>query len=169
MHWAFLGDLHQPRPLFGIEIAFECDQALDAVEHSLFGFARGAIGAMNFAVMQADRCLLKRQLLAFGIKPQRHRRAGAEPREEQIVWVGTGVHTADRGWLVGEGTMSAGDHFLLEFAASRFAHDNAAGIHVVGEPGVDCHLAVTLNPGADDVRHRGGIARTAEQMIGASK
>src|SRR5579871_864499 len=122
VHRAFVGDLQQPCALLGIEVAIERDGALDVVDHAFLGLTGGAIGGVDAAVPQAHRGLLERQLLALGIKAQRHRRAGAEPGEQKIVRAWAAIHAADRYRLIGEQPMAADNDLLLKFAAPRFAH-----------------------------------------------
>ena len=95
------------------------------------GFALGAIGGVDPAMPQPDLDARQRQLLVIGIKPQRHRRAGAERGEQQIVRPRTAVEAAGIFRLVGEQTMGAGDNFLLECPAPRFAHDDDSGQDIV--------------------------------------
>ena len=68
---------------------------------------------------------LERQLLAVGIKPQRHRGAGAEPGEQEIVRTGPGVEPADLDGLVGQKPVRPAQDLLLEFSLAGFAHKNS--------------------------------------------
>src|SRR5208282_547904 len=94
--------------------------------------AFGAIGGVNPAVAKPDLHLRQRQLLAVGVEPQRHRRAGAERRQQEIVRTWTAVESADVHRLVRYKTVGAGNDLLLELAAPRFAHDDGAGRGVLG-------------------------------------
>ena len=56
---------------------------------------------------QRDRHAIERQRLVIGIEPQRHRGAGAEPGEQEIVRAGPAIEAAGRDRLVGDQLMRA--------------------------------------------------------------
>jgi hypothetical protein len=106
--------------------------------------------------------------LRFGVEPQRHRRAGAEPGEHEIVGSRAAVEPADADRLVGEKAMPSDRDLLLESAAAGLAHDH--GIGIVGQlRGVRGHLEIALRPGMDDVDDIARVAAGAQQMIGAGQ
>ena len=85
MHRTFVGDFQKPLAILSTEIAFERDDALDAVKHAVFGFAFAAISRVDAAVAEPHSGSLERKLFAVGVEPHRHRGAGAEGRQEKIV------------------------------------------------------------------------------------
>ena len=89
----------------GVEVAPQRDGALDAVDHSFLGLAGLAIGGMDSAVAELDGDALERQRLALGVEPKRHRRAGAQSGEHEIVRTRAAVEAADSGRLVRQETM----------------------------------------------------------------
>src|SRR5262249_16139494 len=97
-----VGDLKQAASLLGVERPAQRNGPFDAVEHAFFGLAVCAIGGVNSGMAEFDRHPLERQGLALSVEPNRHRRAGSEPRKEEIVGTWTAVETADLDRLVGE-------------------------------------------------------------------
>ena len=77
---------------------------------------------------QPHRHALERHLLVIGIKPQRHRRAGAEPGQQEIVGPGAGIEPAELHRLVGQQPVRPAHDLLLEFSAAGFAHQHDAGL-----------------------------------------
>src|SRR5439155_12067230 len=100
--------------------------AIDTVEHAFLGLTVETILGMDPVVRQPHRHALERQLLAFGIEPQRHRRAGTEAREQQIVRAWPRIESADLDWFVGKESVRPTHDLLLEFAIAGFAHKNGA-------------------------------------------
>src|SRR5438093_5103468 len=114
VHWAPAGDLEEPRPLLVGQRAGELDVPLDPVEHPLTGLAVFAVGGMDLRVSQPDRHGLERPALASCVERDRHRGAGAQAREQQVVGVGPRVGSAGGGRLVGRQTVRADDDLLCE-------------------------------------------------------
>jgi hypothetical protein len=54
VHRASVRNLQKPRVLSSIQIALKRNDALDAIDHALFGFALSAIGSVNFAVVKTN-------------------------------------------------------------------------------------------------------------------
>src|SRR5262249_18957539 len=109
-----VGDLEEPRTLAIIESAGERDGPIDAVEHPFFGLAALAIGGVDLGVVEPHRDFVERQCLALGVEPQRHRRAGAERREQQVVGTRSAVETARLDRLIGEQAVRTDADLLLE-------------------------------------------------------
>ncbi len=169
MHRAFVGDLHQPAALVGIEIAAQGDGAHDAVDHAFLGLAFRAIDGMDLGVAQADSDAFERQRLTLGIETQGHRGAGPERGEQEIIGSRAGVAAAGGDRLVGEEAMPADRDLLLEFALAGLAHDHLAGVVLVVRQHrrVAGHIEIALHPGVD---HGGDVARVAavaQQMVRA--
>ena len=126
MHRALVGDFEKPLARLPIKLAVEADDAIDPIEHPVLGFVIGAVGGIDSAVAEPHPRAFERQLLAVGVQPQRHRRAGAECSEQQIVGPGAAAEPARGDRLVGQEAMPAGGDFLLKRAVPRFAHDDLA-------------------------------------------
>ena len=60
MDRTLIGNLEELRSLFGRKFAGEVNVPLDVIQHSLFGFALGAVGGVNPRVSQMNRDLLER-------------------------------------------------------------------------------------------------------------
>ena len=90
--------------------------------------------AWIFRVGERDRGPHQRQLLVLGVDPQRHRRAGAEPRQQEIVGRRPGIEPAGGDRLVGGQPVRAGRDRLLEFAAVRLASPSAAALRCRPRP-----------------------------------
>jgi hypothetical protein len=105
MHRAPVGNLQQPVTLFLVETAAQCDHTLDPIDETFLGLAGLAVGGMDPAVTQSNRDLLQGQHLSVGVQTKRHRRAGAQPGEHQIVGSGAAVETADVDRLVAQKAM----------------------------------------------------------------
>src|SRR5262245_66227538 len=88
MHRTLVGDLHEPPALLGVELAAENDGTLDAVDLAFLGLAVSAICGVDLGMAELDRHPAERQRLVLGIKPQRHRRAGSQPCQQQIIRTG---------------------------------------------------------------------------------
>ncbi len=82
---------------------------------------------MDLGVAEPDRDPVEPQRLALGIEPQRHRGAGAERRQQEIVWIGTAVGTAGIDRLIGQEAVRAGRDLLLKPPLPGLAHDHHAG------------------------------------------
>ena len=85
VHRTFVVNFHELRALFGIEVTFERNYALDSIDPPRLRFAFGTICGVNPPVSEADLCPRQRKLLAIGVEPQRHRRACTERREQELV------------------------------------------------------------------------------------
>eukprot|EP00977_Amphora_coffeiformis_P001384 scaffold286_cov169-Amphora_coffeaeformis.AAC.28 len=90
MHRTLIGNLQQSRSVFfGQPLAFHGNDALDLVEHgtlSLIDLATFfAVLFVDLVVPQNDRHVGQGKLLAIRVHAQRHDRAGAQGREQQIV------------------------------------------------------------------------------------
>ena len=71
--------------------------------------------------LQRHRDAIERQRFAVGIHPHRHRGAGAEARQHEIVRPGTAVLAAGGDGLVGQHPVRADRHGLLELAVAGLA------------------------------------------------
>ena len=63
MHRAFVGDLQQPLTLVRIEVAQQCNGALDPVDRSFLRLAGFAVGGVDPPVTQSNRDLIEGQRL----------------------------------------------------------------------------------------------------------
>src|SRR5262245_10280107 len=105
MYRTLVGDLKESLALLLAECAFQTHIAIDAIDLASLGFTVEAILSMDFAVSEPHRHAFKWQLFGVGVEPQRHRSAGAEGSEQQIVRARTGIETAHFDRLVGKETM----------------------------------------------------------------
>src|SRR5207253_2167549 len=67
-----------------------------------------------------------RQRFTVGIKPHRHRGAGAEPGEQEIIGARTGVLATGRHGLISQHLVRTDRHGLLELAVAGFLHHDLA-------------------------------------------
>src|SRR5262245_54804488 len=105
MYWTLVRDLQESLALLGAECAFQTNIAIDAIDQAFLGFTVEAILGMDFVVSEPHRHAFKWQLFVIGIEPLRHRCAGAEGSEQQIVRARTGIEPAHFDRLVGKKTM----------------------------------------------------------------
>ena len=75
-------DMLQPLARVLIERTFDRDLLVDPVDQAFLGLAALAVFRVDAAVGEFDRDPFERELLAVGVEAQRHRRAGAEAREQ---------------------------------------------------------------------------------------
>src|SRR6266700_7397655 len=101
MYGALVGDLQQLRARGVIERTRELDDALDAIDAALPGFALAAIDGVDLFVAQIDADALERKLLRLRVEADGHRRARAERRGQQVVGRRPGVSAPGGGRLVG--------------------------------------------------------------------
>ena len=78
LYRAFIRNFEQLGSLFGRELANKMNVQLNAIEHSLFGFAIGAIRRVYLGVPQIDSNFLERPSLPPSVHPHRHRSAGSQ-------------------------------------------------------------------------------------------
>src|SRR5262245_59923959 len=168
VHSAFVGDFHQPLALRRIEIAGERDGALDAVDHPLLGLAVRAILGVDLGVAQLDRHLIERQRLALGVETKRHRGAGPQAREEEVVGTRAAVETTHVARLVGEEPMRADRDLLLKAPLPGLAYDHVAGLRRRLGRALR-RVEIAARPGVDDIGDVSGVAALAQQMIGAGE
>ena len=71
-------NLEQLRSLFGSQCASKVNVPLDAIQHSLLGFALGAIGGVDPRVSQIDSNLLERPSFPPSVHPNGDRSAGPQ-------------------------------------------------------------------------------------------
>src|SRR5262245_3847481 len=100
-----VGNLQESLALLGAQCAFQSDIAIDAIDLAFLGFAIKAILCVYLVVSEPHRGPFKRQLFVVGVKPQRHRCAGAESSEQQIVRARTGIEPSRFDGLVGKKAM----------------------------------------------------------------
>lgn len=85
MDGALICNFEELRSLFGCQWTGKMDVSLDAIKHSLFGFALGAIGGVDFRVSQIDSNILERPPFASGVHADGHRSAGPQGGKQKIV------------------------------------------------------------------------------------
>ncbi len=130
-----------------VERAVQLDRALDPVEHPGLGFAVGAILGVNLGVAEPHHHALQGPLLAFGVKPQRHRGAGAQRHQKQLIGIGAGVLAARRRRLIGGETMAAIEQDLAKPPCSGLRHHDRTRDH-----GRIQHRGHDITPIADEGR-----------------
>jgi hypothetical protein len=118
----FICDLEQLRSLFRRQFASKVNIPLDAIQHSLFGFALGAIQGVDLRVPQIDRKFLERPCFPASVHPNRNRSAGPQSGKEKIIGRRSGVRATHRQRLIGNHPMLAGKYFLRK--PSGTAADN---------------------------------------------
>ena len=79
---------------------------------------------MNLLVAQRHGHALQRNLFQIGIQADRHGRARAEARQQQVVRRGPAIETSRRGWLIGDQPMRPDRDRLLELAGTGLLHDD---------------------------------------------
>src|SRR5207245_225361 len=119
---ASVGDFHSLGPLFARQGAGKLTLPLDPIDLSYLGFAIGAIGRVNFRVVQRNRYILEWPPLSSRIERDRHRRAGAERGEEKIVRRRPHICSAESDRFIAFETMRTDFNFLGE--PSRTAADD---------------------------------------------
>ena len=82
---------------------------------------------MDLAVPQCHRGAFERKRFPVRIKPHGHGRAGAEPREHEIIGSGSGILAAGGNGLIRQQMMRADRHRVLEFAGAGLAHHDLRG------------------------------------------
>ena len=92
MHRTHVGDLHQALTLFAVEGAAKRDRAGEAIRRR---FAKGPLVG-HLYVHSANR-----PAFAFGVDPERHRRAGGQACGDEVVRRGTEIQPARLDRLVG--------------------------------------------------------------------
>src|SRR5438309_5568067 len=122
MDRATVGDFHKLGPLFGCERAGELNLPLDPIDFPYLGLAIGAIGRVNFRVVQRNRYILEWPPLSSRIERDRHRRAGAERGEEKIVRRRPHICSAEGDRFIAFETMRTDFNFLGE--SSRTSADD---------------------------------------------
>ncbi len=85
MNRTLVRDLEQPFLLFRVEVSHEMNLALDPVDLAFLRFAIPAIRRVNLRMSKIHRHTFERPLLGPRVHRHRHRRAGTERREKQIV------------------------------------------------------------------------------------
>src|SRR3546814_3311644 len=98
---AFVGDLQQPPTFLRRQVPPHLDDPLDAVDLAFLRLAGCAVLGVNLPVRKGDPRPLEREALALGVEPEGHRGAGAERRQQEIVWRRAHVEAADALRLVG--------------------------------------------------------------------
>src|SRR3546814_9858139 len=83
---AFVGDLQQPPTFLRRQVPPHLDDPLDAVDLAFLRLAGCAVLGVNLPVRKGDPRPLEREALALGVEPEGHRGAGAERRQQEIVW-----------------------------------------------------------------------------------
>ena len=170
VHRALVGDFEKPLALLGVEIAFERDGPVDVIDLAVFGFTFGAVGGVDLFVPQPDLRARERDLFEIGIEPHRHRGAGAERREKEIVGSEPAVEPAVFHRLIRQQAMFAADDLLLELAAPRLVHGNDARLGVFRQFRiVDGHVEIAIGPCRNHPRHIDGVAGAAEEVVGAGE
>ena len=104
MYRALVGDLQDSLALLGAQRAFQsyvAIDAIDAIDQAFLGFTVKAIFCVYFVVSEPHRHPFKWQFFVIGVKPQRHRCAGAKGSEQQIVRARTGIEPSRFNGFVG--------------------------------------------------------------------
>jgi len=167
VHWAFVGNLEKPFALLLVEIARQRDGTIDTIEHTFFGLAVFAIDGMDSGVRKPYRDPIERQRLAFRVKAQCHRRAGAKAGEHEIIGTKTAVKAANFDRLVGNKPVPAYRDFLLEASVPGFSHNDFCIVWHVGR--MFDYVKIALRPGADHIADIGGVAASTQEVVGSIK
>lgn len=101
MNRAAFGNVHEPGALFLGEVTIELQLALNVVQLPDAGFAVRAVFGVDALMTHPYRDVAQRPAFALGVHADRHRGAGAEGRQEQVIRCGAAAGTADVGRLVG--------------------------------------------------------------------
>ena len=95
VHRAFVGDLHEARPLLLAELALELDLAGDVVDLSSLRLAVGAVLRVDLVVPQPHDGALQWPLLALGVHAQGDHGTGTQRRGQEIVRGGACILAAE--------------------------------------------------------------------------
>ena len=123
MHRTAVRHLQKAQPLGLGEGAAHLDLALDVVDLPLLGLALGAVEGVDLRVAEPHPDPLQGDALAIRVEPQRHRGAGAEGAEQQLVGIRAGLGAAHALRLVHEQGVVVG-HDLLQEALGRSHHEH---------------------------------------------
>src|SRR5262245_60573577 len=167
MYRTLVGDFQESLTLLGAECAFQTYMAIDAIDHTFLDFTVEAILGMHLVVSEPYPHPVKGQLFVIGVEPQRHRCAGAEGSEQQIVRGRTGIEPSHFDRLIGKTAVMPAWYLLLEFARTCLAHKNGASLNRTAWR--DWLVEIAFDPGGNDVGYVNRIALLAQQVIGAGK
>jgi hypothetical protein len=120
--------LEQPFSLFWIEVSHELNLALDAIDLACLGFAVPAIRRVDLRMAKIHDHTFERPLFRARVKGYRHRRAGTERCEKQIVGSRSSVFPAKFYWFI-RGQPMWTDNDLLGEPRGVAAYDYIRGIH----------------------------------------
>src|SRR5260370_8972291 len=85
MDRTFIRDLQEPPALLRIELAAQCDGAIDAVDHPFLGLAILAIGGVDSPMADLDPHPLARQRPPPRVESKRHGRARSDPPPHHLL------------------------------------------------------------------------------------
>lgn len=117
MNRTHVGNFKEPAFLLGSKSTVERYLSFDAIDLTFLGLTISAVSRMDSGMSQSYTYLWHRPALAPRVKPNRHRSAGAERGQQQIVWGRTFVGAAEGPWLIRDKAMSPGNNLLLESGA----------------------------------------------------
>ena len=123
-------DGEEAAALLGSEVAVQRDDPLDSVETRVGVIGVVAIGGVDVLVVQVDANVRQGPALAACVGHQRHRRAGAERRRQEVVRTGSTVQPAIALRFIGKQSVSPGFDNLLEAAFSRRTDEDAFALAV---------------------------------------
>ena len=115
-------DLEEALLLRLIQVPFEPDLSLDAVDHPFPGVALLAVFGVDLFVSKMDRDSLQRKLLPIGVHAPCHARASAEGCEEKSIGSWPGVFASDRRGFVSSQEMGANGDGLAEPGLACLLH-----------------------------------------------
>src|SRR3546814_9709329 len=96
-----VGDSQQPPTFLRLQVPPHLVDPHDSVDLACRRLAGCALLGVNLPVRKGDPRPLEREALALGVEPEGHRGAGAERRQQEIVWRRAHVEAADALRLVG--------------------------------------------------------------------
>lgn len=123
MNGTFCGDVHQLRVLFCRQRPGEFDFNIDSVHHAIPGFAFLAIGRVNAGMPERNLNVFEGNFVSPRVKADRHRSAGAEARQQIIVWIWPGIAAACAYGFIGNKMMLTRDDILFKIAGAAAHND----------------------------------------------
>src|SRR5690349_18107192 len=117
MHGTHLRDLQQSGSLRCCQISTKLQRPLNTIEPRGVRLALRAVDGMNPRMGETNGHRLQRPAFSSRVQRDRHRRATAQRREQELVWSGTGVHAAVRNRFIRDETMRPRRNLLCESEA----------------------------------------------------
>ena len=120
MNRAASSNLQKPRSLFTAQRPRQRYVTIYPGYVTVFRVAVGAILGVYARLTELHFDFLERESLSSRVHLERHRRAGAEPRQQEIIRTGSGVRATSVYWFVGDKRMIPGRNDLFQVIAGCY-------------------------------------------------